>query len=75
FGDKLSPLSDTTNIASMATGVNLFTHIRHLLWTTLPSFLTAAVVYLLFGLGLSGGQVPEKVGTILGTLDSAFNWN
>lgn len=44
FGDKLSPLSDTTNIASMATGVNLFTHIRHLLWTTLPSFLTAAVV-------------------------------
>ena len=31
FGDKLTPLSDTTNIASLATGVNLFTHIRHLM--------------------------------------------
>lgn len=75
FGDKLSPLSDTTNIASMATGVNLFTHIRHLLWTTLPSFLVAALVYLLFGIGAHGGEVPEKVGTILATLDSAFSWN
>ncbi len=75
FGDKLSPLSDTTNIASMATGVNLFTHIRHLLWTTLPSFLVAALVYLLFGIGAHGGEVPKKVGTILATLDSAFSWN
>ena len=75
FGDKLSPLSDTTNIASLATGVNLFTHIRHLMWTTIPAFLTSAVVYLIFGLQSSGGTVPEKVGTILATLDSAFNWN
>ncbi|WP_235821303.1 Na+/H+ antiporter NhaC [Actinomyces mediterranea] len=75
FGDKLSPLSDTTNIASMATGVNLFTHIRHLLWTTLPSLLTAALIYLVFGMGLKGGEVPEKVGDILATLDSAFSWN
>ncbi len=75
FGDKLSPLSDTTNIASMATGVNLFTHIKHLLWTTLPSFVVAGVVYLLFGLGLHGGEVPVKVGEILATLDSAFSWN
>ncbi|WP_368388654.1 Na+/H+ antiporter NhaC [Schaalia turicensis] len=75
FGDKLSPLSDTTNIASMATGVNLFTHIRHLLWTTLPSFLTAALVFLVAGLGLKGGEVPAKVATILSTLDSAFSWN
>lgn len=75
FGDKLSPLSDTTNIASMATGVNLFTHIRHLLWTTLPSFLIAALVYLFFGIGSHGGQVPEKLETILSTLDSAFSWN
>ena len=75
FGDKLSPLSDTTNIASLATGVNLFTHIRHLMWTTVPAFLTSAVVYLIFGLQSSGGTVPEKVNTILATLDSAFNWN
>jgi len=55
--------------------VNLFTHIRHLMWTTVPAFLTSAVVYLIFGLQSSGGTVPEKVGTILATLDSAFNWN
>lgn len=75
FGDKLSPLSDTTNIASLATGVNLFVHIKHLLWTTVPAFLTSAVVYLVFGLSSHGGEVPEKVGVILNTLDSAFNWN
>ncbi len=37
FGDKLSPLSDTTNIASAAAGVDLYEHIVHLLYTTLPS--------------------------------------
>lgn len=75
FGDKLSPLSDTTNIAAVATGVNLFDHIRHMLWTTLPAFLTSAVVYLIFGLHSAGGTVPEKVNTILATLDAAFTWN
>jgi len=75
FGDKLSPLSDTTNIAALATGVDLFTHIRHLLWTTVPAFLCSATVYLLFGLQSSGGTVPEKVDQILATLDSAFSWN
>ncbi|WP_175956573.1 Na+/H+ antiporter NhaC [Schaalia sp. Marseille-Q2122] len=75
FGDKLSPLSDTTNIAAVATGVNLFDHIRHMLWTTLPAFLTSAVVYLIFGLNSTGGTVPEKVNTILATLDAAFTWN
>lgn len=64
FGDKLSPLSDTTNIASVATGVNLFTHIRHLMWTTVPAFLTSAVVYTVLGLRSHGGAVPEKVGAI-----------
>lgn len=75
FGDKLSPLSDTTNIASLATEVNLFVHIKHLLWTTVPAFLCSATVYLVCGLQSSGGTVPEKVGTILQNLDNAFNWN
>ncbi|MFK4997409.1 Na+/H+ antiporter NhaC family protein [Bacillus sp. N9] len=50
FGDKLSPLSDTTNIAALATGVNLYEHIAHLLYTTLPSFLVAGVVYVITGM-------------------------
>ena len=46
FGDKLSPLSDTTNLAAATTGVDLFDHIRHMLWTTIPSFAIALAVTL-----------------------------
>ncbi|CAM4158880.1 Na+/H+ antiporter NhaC [Lederbergia lenta] len=77
FGDKLSPLSDTTNIAALATGVNLYEHIAHLLYTTLPSFIVAAVVYVIAGLNSSGAnvEIPEKVGVITDTLHSVFQWN
>ncbi|MEC0090364.1 Na+/H+ antiporter NhaC [Paenibacillus macquariensis] len=77
FGDKLSPLSDTTNIASLATGVNLYEHIGHLLYTTLPSFIVAGIVYAITGLnmGSAGVEIPEKVGTIMSTLNSIFSWN
>ncbi|MCM3111942.1 Na+/H+ antiporter NhaC [Lederbergia lenta] len=77
FGDKLSPLSDTTNIAALATGVNLYEHIAHLLYTTLPSFIVAAIVYLIAGLNSSGAnvEIPEKVGVITDTLHSVFHWN
>ena len=43
FGDKLSPLSDTTNLAPAMAGTDLFTHIRHMLWTTVPSWLIAMI--------------------------------
>jgi len=45
FGDKLSPLSDTTNLAPGVSGVNLFTHIRHMLWTTVPSILITLLIF------------------------------
>ncbi|WP_110111666.1 Na+/H+ antiporter NhaC [Bacillus sp. CGMCC 1.16541] len=50
FGDKMSPLSDTTNFASGIVGVKLFTHIRHMLWTTLPSLLITAVIFFVIGM-------------------------
>lgn len=49
FGDKLSPLSDTTILASSVTGTPLFTHIRYMLITTIPSFLIAIIVFALAG--------------------------
>jgi NhaC family Na+:H+ antiporter len=49
FGDKLSPLSDTTNLASAVTGTELFTHIRNLLWTTVPSFIIALILFSFMG--------------------------
>ena len=54
FGDKLSPLSDTTNMAAIATGVDLFEHIRSMLWSTVPSALIALGAYL--SIGLSSDQ-------------------
>lgn len=47
FGDKLSPLSDTTNLASAVTGTPLFVHIQNLLWTTVPSFIIALLLFVL----------------------------
>ncbi|HIF83298.1 MAG TPA: sodium:proton antiporter, partial [Candidatus Marinimicrobia bacterium] len=49
FGDKMSPLSDTTNIAAMATGVDLYDHIHSMTYTTFPSALIAAIIYVVLG--------------------------
>lgn len=49
FGDKISPLSDTTNLAPAVTGTTVFNHIRNMMPTTIPAFLIALVVYLLAG--------------------------
>lgn len=46
FGDKISPLSDTTNISAIAAEVSLYRHIRQMLYTTIPSFIVALVVYI-----------------------------
>lgn len=49
FGDKLSPLSDTTNLAPVAAGSELYEHIRHMLWTTVPAAIVSILVYLFIG--------------------------
>lgn len=54
FGDKISPLSDTTNLAPAVTGVDLFEHIKNLLPTTLPAMGIALIIYLLAGFSLVG---------------------
>ncbi len=60
FGDKLSPLSDTTNLASGVTGVDLFTHIRYLSMTTLPSIGITLAVYLIIGFVLGTPDARES---------------
>ena len=63
FGDKLSPMSDTTNLAPAMAGTDLFTHVRHMLWTTVPSWLIAMTVYTIIGLTLtiepSAGSIDD----------------
>lgn len=60
FGDKMSPLSETTNLAPAVAGAKLIEHIRHMAWTSGPSILIALVLYTLLGLrvesGLEGGE-------------------
>ena len=53
FGDKLSPLSDTTILASSTTGVDLFTHIRYMMFTTMPAFTITLIIFAAMGLGLA----------------------
>ncbi|MDA8354692.1 MAG: Na+/H+ antiporter NhaC, partial [Firmicutes bacterium] len=57
FGDKMSPLSDTTNLAAGLTGTHLFVHIRHMLYTTVPGILIALVVYGFMGMRFGGREM------------------
>ncbi|MFT6407934.1 MAG: NhaC family Na+:H+ antiporter [Arenicella sp.] len=63
FGDKLSPLSETTNMASAVAEAELFAHIRNMLSTTLPSFILAAIAFLILGLGGVGDTGEALVST------------
>ena len=74
FGDKLSPLSDTTNLASAATDTDLFTHIRYLTYTTIPSITITLVLFLLIGFSSSRSDYePTEVSQLLTSLDASFN--
>jgi NhaC family Na+:H+ antiporter len=71
FGDKLSPMSDTTNLASAATGVDLFDHIRHMLWTTIPSFTIALLIFAL--IGSANATTPSEIKELQDSLASEFD--
>lgn len=77
IGDKLSPLSDTTNLAAMATGVYLYDHIRSMLWTTIPAFIIAAIIYTVYGLTHISHTMSasNNVTLMLSQMDMIYNWN
>lgn len=54
FGDKMSPLSDTTNLAPAVTGVDMFEHIRNMMWTTVPAFIIALIAFFILGSNNAG---------------------
>ncbi|NRA83817.1 MAG: Na+/H+ antiporter NhaC [Gammaproteobacteria bacterium] len=72
FGDKMSPLSDTTNLAPAVAGTELFTHIRHMAWTSVPSFVFALIVFIVLGLAESGETAGNKIDQMLVGLESKF---
>src|SRR6056300_1510052 len=74
FGDKLSPLSDTTNLAPAMAGTDLFTHIRYMLYTTVPSLIIALILFTV--LGWNAGDVAmdaAEVAEVQALLSAQFN--
>lgn len=77
FGDKLSPLSDTTNLAPAMVGCTLFEHVGHMLWDTIPAFLVSLVLYYFVGIKYVSTSMtqPEELQAIFTGLEGAFNIN
>lgn len=65
FGDKMSPLSDTTNLASGVTRVPLYTHIHSMMYTTVPAALITLVLFTVAGLMYSGGEIDTTKATLI----------
>ncbi len=72
FGDKLSPLSDTTNLASAMAGAELFDHVKYMLYTTVPSILVALIAFLIMGFQISSSGNPD-ISDKLEAIRTAFN--
>lgn len=81
FGDKMSPLSDTTNLASAMSNTKLFNHIRYMMLTTIPSFIITIILFLIIGISLktTGDQINENniynITDILNNINNNFEVN
>lgn len=75
FGDKMSPLSETTNLAPAVAGTDLFTHIAHMVWTTIPSITVALIMYGIIGLNIDTTGTAEDLAITLQLLAENFVLN
>ncbi len=73
FGDKLSPMSDTTNLAPAMAGTDLFSHVRHMVWSTGPSWVLAMIGFAIVSLQLEGGADDASVAAITSVLDANYH--
>ncbi|WP_077286036.1 Na+/H+ antiporter NhaC [Cognaticolwellia aestuarii] len=75
FGDKLSPLSETTNLAPAVAGSELFEHIRYMLWTTIPSITIALILFLIIGFNHSSSEIgnTDSIVSLTNTLENTYN--
>jgi len=74
FGDKMSPLSDTTNLAAAMASSNLFSHIKYMMYTTIPSFVITLVIFFFIGLSIET-TTTQNINDLLLALNSKFNIN
>ncbi len=73
FGDKMSPLSDTTNLAPAMAGTDLFTHIRYMMITTVPSMILTLIIFLIIGFTNNYVSSGADVEAVLEQIEQNFN--
>lgn len=73
FGDKVSPLSETTNLAPAIAGTNLFEHIQYMLWTTVPSIIITLILFVMIGLGSDLPESSSRIEEMQLLLSQEFN--
>jgi len=73
LGDKFSPMSDTSNLSAGMAGADLFTHIRFMVWTTLPTMVITLILFLLIGLFRETTGEYQDITPFLQAIDGAFN--
>ena len=73
FGDKMSPMSDTTNLAPAVAGTDLFTHIRYMVITTGPSILITLIIFLVIGFTYNFETVETNIGEFSNVIATNFN--
>jgi len=74
FGDKMSPLSDTTNLAPAMAGGDLFSHIRYMTYTTVPTIIVTLIVFIILGFTIDTTGVADT-SSLLDNISSTFNIN
>ncbi|WP_431157548.1 Na+/H+ antiporter NhaC [Winogradskyella poriferorum] len=72
FGDKMSPLSDTTNLAPAMAGGELFSHIKYMAYTTIPTIVLTLIIFIIIGFNLDTTGTPQ-ISDKLNAIDEAFN--
>lgn len=72
FGDKMSPLSDTTNLAPAIAGTDLFTHIRYMMVTTVPSIILAVIAFTIIGFVVKLENVDANIEGVLSSIEQSF---
>tara|TARA_B110000858_G_scaffold49124_1_gene56650 strand:- start:22111 stop:23607 length:1497 start_codon:yes stop_codon:yes gene_type:complete len=75
FGDKMSPLSETTNLAPAVAGTDLFSHIGHMVWTTIPSIVIALVLYAIIGLNIDTENSASDLAVTMQLINDNFTIN
>jgi len=75
FGDKMSPLSDTTNLAPAMAGTDLFTHIKYMAYTTIPTYTLTLIIFLIIGLRYDFAGAVINIEAVQGAIDGTFNTN